>query len=336
MCFAGYDIGLHEFRFGNEHACIPDGFDNEDWVIDNDIVRHEYTHAMMNWLGFDTQFGGDANNYGRAMGEGNADWFAFLNTPKDPLIGDVAFYLTPAKYWRNLDNTRMYPYDVDDPDYGVPEEHYTGEIWGGYLYDLYRVLKGKALPYVYNAFDYFDPAGGRRTDLPDFVDAIVAQGAAEFDLTGKLTSSIKAWGSKASRGINAWLITPYSHATNYFGTGMAGSDNAVLLAWPFPPYRSLKTKGNMLENFHRSEYPIDVTAAGLDLTVTVKGKAGGARWPSIDLYTSGRVLLALGPTTPTKAVLTYPDLPVGQYIIVIDAKNSAPGRGYYDLSITVK
>ena len=67
----------------------------------------------------------------------------------------------------------------------MPQEHYTGEIWGGYLYDLSRVLKKKAIPYVYNSSYYFNPAGGHRDGYPDFYDAIMAQIDAEREMTGK-------------------------------------------------------------------------------------------------------------------------------------------------------
>ena len=145
--FLGDESWYPGFVFGNEDSCASG---SEDLVIDDDVVRHEYAHAMMDWLDFDVQFGGEVDSYGRAMGEGNADFFAFLNNPRDPLIGDVAWDWSTEGYLRNLDNTRMYPRDVDDPDLDVPEEHYTGEIWGGYLYDLYRILKRMPLNMSFN------------------------------------------------------------------------------------------------------------------------------------------------------------------------------------------
>ena len=325
--------GLPGFFFGNENSCAAG---SEDWVIDNDWVRHEYTHAIMDWSGFNAQFGGDGNNYGRAMGEGNADFFAFLNTPKDTKIGEVACAKSPDGCLRDLNNTRMYPWDVDYPAWGTPEEHYTGEIWGGYLYDLYRILKSNALPYVYHAFFYFDPAGGLRDGLPDFYDAIWAQVCAESDITGKVTNSIKAWGSMASRGISALLLPPYSHATNYFYTYNGGSDTRWILGYKFPPFKTTKTQGNILHTGNKHEYFVHTTQRGI-LTATVTAKAGGALNPEIDLYTDAGVFLtSVGPTTPTKVVLTRSDLPADYYIIRVTGDNSGEGRGYYDFTVTFK
>ncbi len=151
--------------FGNEESCA---LGSEDLVIDNDIFRHEYTHAMMDWCGFGDQFGGPMHYYGRSMGEGNADWFGYLYS-KDPEVADVGWYWSTDGYLRDLDNTRMYPYDVDHPSLGLPEEHYTGEIWGGYLYDLSQALKSKALPYVYESFYYFSTSEGHMDGYPGFL-----------------------------------------------------------------------------------------------------------------------------------------------------------------------
>jgi Zn-dependent metalloprotease len=353
MCDAFYtsDIdgaGNPGFAFGDEHTCLTltvDPFDNEDFVIDNDVVRHEFTHAIMNWSGFDDQFGGDVNNYGRAMGEGNADWFAFLNTPDDPWIGDVAFAGTLAGYLRDLDNTRMYPRDVDcttcaAPLTNLPEEHYTGEIWGGYLYDLYHVLKDSARGYVYNSFFYFNTRSGHRDGYADFYDGIQAQMLAERDRTGGQTNTAKAWGSWASRGLNALFRAPYSHASDYFGTGDAGSDLPATFFWPFPPFQSVKTTGNILRPFDEHEYPITVTTTkARNLTVTVTAAAvDGAVNPTIDLYTSAGVLIASSVHTLTTALLSFPHLPgsPASYVIVVSGANTADAKGYYDLTLTLK
>ena len=53
--FYGDDTFLPGFVFGNEGACsaVPG---SEDLVIDETVVRHEYTHFMMDWCGFGDQF----------------------------------------------------------------------------------------------------------------------------------------------------------------------------------------------------------------------------------------------------------------------------------------
>ena len=104
--------------YGNENTCP---WMNEDFVVDTDIIRHEYTHAIMDWAGpgFAEQFGGEVNGYGRAMGEGNADWYAFLASGK-PAIGYVTF---APDGLRNINNNRRYPDDVDYPDYPYPTDN---------------------------------------------------------------------------------------------------------------------------------------------------------------------------------------------------------------------
>jgi len=202
-------------------------------------------------------------------------------------MATVAWHWSANGYLRNLDNTRMYPRDVNYPSWGTPEEHYTGEIWGGYLYDLYRVLGPRALKYVYQSFLYFDPSGGWMGNVgtyPDFYDAINAQVSAEYDLTGRVTSSLKAWGSMVSRGILGWLRSPYCHSSDYFYTGSPGCDDSVDFGWNFPDFRGINTKGNLLLTGDFHEYSIVITQGGWDLVATVKGMTNGIINPNIYLY----------------------------------------------------
>ncbi|MDD5036478.1 MAG: hypothetical protein PHE55_17170 [Methylococcaceae bacterium] len=322
------------FVFGNENSCAQG---SEDFALDEDVVRHEYTHAMMNWLGFGGQFGSYKNYYGRAMGEGNGDWFGYIIHPKNPKMGDVAENWTRNGYGINLDNTRTYPRDVNYPDSGMPEEHYTGEIWGGYLYDLYRMLGNKAVPYVYNAYYYFSSAGGLMDGFPDFFDGIRAQINADNDLNkGKTVSSIMAWGSMSARGISGGLRMPYRHGSNYFFTGKSGSDAGIALAWNFPPLKSINTSSNLLNAQDRHEYVIQITQTGKKLTSAVTSKSLGILNPSMELRDFSGDLLAVGGGSSTKSVLSYANLSAGYYIIMVKGQNSAPGRGYYGFSIAVK
>ena len=335
LCNAFYSSPYY-FVFGDQNSCAAG---SEDLVIDSDVVHHEYTHAMMDWAGFDAQFGGPVNYYGRAMGEGNADWFAYLWHPKDPYMAEVAWYWSAAGYLRNLDWVQMYPYNVGLPDYPapgqiMPEEHYTGQIWGAYLHDLYRVLKKGALKYVYNSFYYFDPAGGWMSSYPDFWDAIWAQVNSEYDLTGKYTSSLKAWGSMTGRGINGLLRSVYCH-NPYFGTGANGCDSNAYFGYVFPYFKSITTSGNLLVTGDPHDYVFSSDVSGL-LTATVTGKSGGIINPTISLYTSGGVLLASGITTSTKAALAY-YLPAGSfYTVRVSGIATAPTMGYYTFKLSVK
>lgn len=338
MCNAFYSPDLGEgnpgFAFGDEGACDPS---SEDLVVDNDIFRHEYTHAMMHWCGFDAQFGGPMHYYGRSMGEGNADWFGYIYS-KDPWIADVGWSWSSDGYLRNLDNVRMYPFDVEYPypSGGLPEEHYTGEIWGGYLYDLYQILKSKALPYVYQSFSYFSTADGHMDGYPDFFDAIWAQYLAEWDLTGKTTNTIKAWGSMASRGINALLREPYHSHTNYFRTGAPGSDDGYYFYWMFPPKKTLSTQANLLLTGDSHEYVIqNSSATPLNLSVSVTSKTGGLVNPHIHLYTGAGVLIpSVESLSLNKASLTSAGLPPGLYVVVVTGEASFPARGYYNFKVT--
>ena len=328
----GYPFNSPGFLFGNEESC---SLGSEDLVIDNDVFRHEYTHAMMDWCGFDSQFGGPVHYYGRSMGEGNGDWFGYLYS-KDPESADVAWDWSSAGYLRDLDSTRMYPYDVDAPA-GSPEEHYTGEIWGGLLYDLSRVLKANALRYVYQSFFYFSTSGGHMNSYPDFFDAIYAQYLAEADLTGKITNSALAWGSWASRGINGLLRSPYSSSTNYFGSGSSGSDSTYYFYWNFPPVKTISTKGNLLLSGDRHEYIIENAAANLlKLSALVTSTTGGLVNPHISLYTGTGVFeTEVEPLNPKKALLTY-TLPPGRYVVVVTGEATSAARGYYNFTVTLK
>lgn len=326
--------GLPGFAFGDERSCDPAA---EDLSNDVDVYRHEFTHAIMDWSGFGSQFNGDLNGYGRSMGEGNADWYTFLFTPQDPLIGDVAWAWSPEGYLRNLDNTRMYPRDVDFPDYGTPEEHYTGEIWGGYLYDLYKSMKKKAIPYVFQSSYYFTSAGGHQDGYPDFFDGLLAQVNAELDLTGKLTSTVKAWGAWASRGLNGLFRAPYSHASDYFYSEAPGSDAAEVLYYSFPPTKSLKTKGNLLLTGDTHEYVIYIAESLSKLSAKVKGtKTDGILAPQLNLYDAAQALVAAGTTVDNTASISYENVAPGLYVLVVTGQASAPAKGNYNFEVKTK
>ena len=326
--------GLPGFVFGNEGACAATA---EDLVLDQSVVAHEYAHAAMDALGFDEQFGGPVDHYGRAMGEGNADWFAYLVT-KSPISGDVAWAWSGAGYLRRLDNTRVYPDDVDHPSTGLPQEHYTGQIWGGYLWDLSQVLNATAKKFVYEGLFYFTAEGGHRPTQPDFMDAIYAQILAEQDMSNRYgksykmsyKNSAKAWGCMASRGINAVLRAPYAHSSDYFGSGLPGSDQVAYFSWSFPQVKKIKTKGQILKAFDTNEYPITVTEAGRTLNVKVKAKAANMA-PAVEIYTTDSAFVAKGKSSSDTASLDFPDIPPNDYVVVLSAN-----KGAYKIEIKAK
>jgi len=364
FCNAMYDEAVYEdlglgllptIVYGNENTCP---WMNEDFVVDTDIVRHEYTHAIMDWAGpgFAEQFGGELDNYGRAMGEGNADWYAFLASGK-PSIAYVTF---APDGLRNIDNNRRYPYDVDCPDMlsdnetichdadliaegyqgtPVPQEHYTGEIWGGYLYDLSRVLKNSALSFVYPSSFYFTTDNGTRDGFPDFVDAIRAQRDAELARTGKNNLFLKAFGSMVSRGFIRALPDSdlYSHPCDYFFTRTSGSDERDYLTLEAP--LKLKTPANMLVSGDEHEYPFEALE-GMLLSAKVSAKKGGLKAPVIALYTSDGVLLTAVDLSAnpfiTKAAMNYTIPSNGRYVVSVSGMNASPARGHYTFQLTVQ
>jgi len=170
---------------------------------------------------------------------------------------------------------------------------------------------------------------------PDFFDAIWAQYLAEWDLTGKTTNTVKAWGPMASRGINALLRSPYS-STNYFRTGAPGSDDGFYFYWMFPPKKTLSTRANLLWTGDMHEYIIENSSAGpLNLSVSVTSTAGGLINPEILLYTAAGALITLvEPISLNKASLTRPSLPPGTYVVKVTGEASSPARGYYNFKVT--
>jgi len=319
----------------------------------------------MDWAGWANergQFGGPIHNYGRAMGEGNADWYAYLKS-KNPAIGTV-FY--DQFGLRNIDNINSYPDFVDDPEWlsdnetlnddnetacpdavpevefyvgtPLPEEHYTGDIWGGYLYDLSRVLGKSAEKYVYTSSFYFSTEGGHRDGYADFVDAIRAQFDADWDANDNHNLSYKAFGSMVSRGfIRPLPDSPlYSHPCDYFGTGYAGEDERdyIYLSAPI----ELSTKANMLVNGDVHDYPIDAKE-GMLLTATVKADKKGLKAARIELYTiEGEKLKQVdytGNTNVVKATLSYTLPADGMYVVRVTGRNASPRRGYYTFKLDV-
>lgn len=346
---------LPGFSFGDENSCP---WFNEDFVIDNDIVRHEYAHAIMDWAGFyeNGQFGGAVDGYGRAMGEGNSDWYAFLVSGK-PAVCYVTF---PPYGLRNIDNPNRYPYDVDcpycltteeiacpdadplTPEYDgtpMPQEHHTGQIWGGYLYDLSRVLKKNALRYVYTSSFYFSPAGGHRDGFSDFADAVRAQFAADLDRNGNNAQSLKAFGSMVSRGFIRALPDSdmYSHPCNYFGTGLPGADTQDSI-WLSTPLK-LNTPANLLNDYDQHEYPFEASA-GMLMVAQVTTPKGGLKAPVIALYTSDGVLLTAVDFSAnpfvTKAAMNYTIPSSGRYVVRVSGMNASPARGHYTFQLTVQ
>jgi len=330
------------FVFGNENTC---SFANENFVLDEDVVAHEFTHFMVDQCGFTAQGGqfDDASEYGDAMNEGNADFFAFLRT-KNTKIGDVVWATQSPPYLRDINSTRMYPNDVDDPvDFTppVPEAHYTGQIWSGYLYDLYKILGGRTLNYVFQGFYYFDPtkAGG-------LASGSYAQYLAEKDVTPGVPLSLKAAGAEASRGLNR-AVGPC-----YYNQSLNAGDGPVGTYWVFPPTKSINTRGFFHNAGDAHEYQVEVDNAYMNLSVTVTSTSPALTDPVISLYvisrdSQGNIIIdpysttgcasvaqitKVGPSSPTSIQLKWPRLGAGLYSIVV----TAAGTGNYNFSLSLR
>ena len=280
-----------------------------------------------------------------------AQWVRAIQTgmpfcpPGSHAVGYVAW---PPWGIRNIDIWNRYPDDVDDPGYyeydeeapcpgyaEQPEEHYTGLIWGGYLYELSRVLKKQALGFVYQSSFYFRRAGGHRDGYPDFVDAIRAQRDAELDRTGSNTLFLKAFGSMVSRGFIRPLAPLYSNDCDYFGTGAPGSDERDYLYLSAP--LKLKTEANLLITDDLHEYPVEAST-GMLLTAQVKSKKNGIRGPIIELFKIDGTRLAVtdygNNTKVKKAELSYTIPENGMYVVRVSG-TTEPRRGYYTMQLNV-
>lgn len=126
-----------------------------DLAEDADIIVHEYGHALQ-----DDQIAGGylGTPEGRAMAEGFSDFLAAA-VHEDPCmfewIVSVAYPGLPCL--RNLENNSHYPEDIN------PDEHITGLIWGGALWDLVQTLgddqaaRMKVLTLVLESHFYLNP-----------------------------------------------------------------------------------------------------------------------------------------------------------------------------------
>lgn len=139
------------------------GGDN-DLARDAEVIYHEYTHAVIDTI---TLLGVRTDDYGSAMNEAYADYFA-CTLFNDPHIGEWTTGSNDGL--RNLENSNKYPNDILNPSTKQLEAHYTGQIWGGALWDLRNALgSGVADQIIFNTF-YFLPQSGSA----DFGEGLIA------------------------------------------------------------------------------------------------------------------------------------------------------------------
>src|SRR5206468_1475798 len=137
LCNAFYvpDIdgqGTPGWAFGDENTC---GFANADFALDSDVIYHEYTHGVVDWMGIGL-IDSPTDSYTQAISEADADYHS-ANFTGDPVIGDA------LGFTRNLQNGAIYPDDVPCFENAF-EAHCTSLIWSGLLWDVQSALKKKA------------------------------------------------------------------------------------------------------------------------------------------------------------------------------------------------
>lgn len=299
------------FVFGNQLSC--GGFQNEDFAVDSDVVYHEYTHGVVDWLGTGLS---DAplNSYQRAISEAIADYHA-ANFTGDPNIGEV------LGVGRNIENHRLYPDDVGCAG-GQMEEHCTGEIWSGILWDVQSVVKKKAELLAFASLDFLadDPIFGHVTGVLDFWDATIALLNADVDLNRGKAGGI-VYGAAASRGI--------------FGPDPFGSDRVSFIFYNFTQSGKLKTVG--WDHVPGQSIPYFFSApAGSTVSVTVRST--GAFAPTFVLAEGDDTFTVFaGPdtTSATQAsVRTILPATAGLYLLEVSGQNAATGS--FQVLITIK
>ena len=205
--YSTVDTGLH---YGD---CATGGSFVTDTAEDADVIIHEYGHAIQDDQVPGWAFGAPTTvQQARGMGEGFGDFLAASMTGS-PCIGDwVNFGLNScagSPGLRYLQNTKTYPADFNacpnNPD-GSKEEHCTGEIWGGALWDFVEALGGDqdaidlALRIVIDSQFYLDPQA-------TFDDGVCAIFAADNDLYGGTHGTTIA-NVFSNRGINCSSVPP--------------------------------------------------------------------------------------------------------------------------------
>jgi hypothetical protein len=179
--YSSFDSGLH---FGDSDYTSSPGLDDcppsawhPDTAEDADIMVHEYGHAVQGaqvpgW----GLWGNDPNTeQAWSMGEGFADFLSAALSGTTCIGEWWSPGLGLGSCLRDLENSLHFPEDFEacpDNDYGGDEEHCSGPIWGGALWDIVQAFGGsqaardKALRLVVDSHFYLAP------------DATYAEGAA--------------------------------------------------------------------------------------------------------------------------------------------------------------
>jgi Zn-dependent metalloprotease/subtilisin-like proprotein convertase family protein len=183
--YSPWDGGLH-FGDSDSASCTP----KADTAEDAEVIVHEYGHAIQDNEVPGWGFGSPTSvEQAKGIGEGWGDFLAAA-IYGDPCeaewvnLGNTACGGQLGLRW--LENTKVYPADFNacpnNPD-GSKEEHCTGQIWGGALWDLVEALgnnqaaRDLVLTLVLDSHFYLDPQS-------TFAEAASAIRQADIDLYG--------------------------------------------------------------------------------------------------------------------------------------------------------
>jgi hypothetical protein len=335
------------WAFYNENECWAG---SRDFTHDAGIIYHEFTHAIEHWTGSLLLFG-PPHRYPRCMGEGDADYFSCVQR-KNPQIGEVLDPGGMQGLLRDLSGKytgqRLYPDDVDWPGWNNgPEEHWTGEIWGQFLWNLRALLKGKADQYIWktNAF-YLINTDGHDPNYVDFFDWAVAflnmlsdnRPFGEAMSNKKLIQTFrKAYAAFTDRGI--FTTDAYVGVRN---------DNAVWFFWYVYGKGKMTFKGNLRTAYsdpslggNPSEYFFNLQYPAKNIVVAVKGGKKGLKLPEVrlrnaftdEVYTPDTIKY-----TARLAQIVFLELPPEALgtSLVVDVFSAGANSGKYTLTVSSK
>lgn len=339
-----YYMGGGAFLFSDEGDCLDVPgllWDNPDFSLDSGVIYHEYAHMMHDSLGF--PFDSDLDHYPRAMAEGDADYWSCMMR-NSPLMGEILDDGTHIDLPRDLSGAargqRLYPDDVDDPATGFPEEHYTGEIWGQFLWDLKDVLQSRANRHIYlTNRSYLLNSGGHHTDDIDFADWARAFLSMSLDKTGSDDLFFSCYPVFADRGI--FTREPYCNATRYFGVVIPVGDpplcdNIDAIARIFKKAGTWTNSGNLRVSTNPSEYVFRLDFGATQLVVNITAASGELLEPRVQLRDFDAAGAVYTPDdqdlNDNSAHYVFTGLPTGT-LLVAEVFSDAADTGRYTLAI---
>ncbi|MEW6368376.1 MAG: M36 family metallopeptidase [Acidobacteriota bacterium] len=169
----GYDNAFYtrDYRYSSTGVLVfGSGEEFHNFGMDADVIWHEYGHAVLDRIerGLIMHY---EHVYSGAIHEGFSDSVAGQMSGNSKMGEWALSYRGSGKFvGRNIDNRNRYPDDVQDPEYGQAESHYTGLIFGGLYWEMRRALgPDKAVSLLFDALTRLGP----RADFFDFRDGLL-------------------------------------------------------------------------------------------------------------------------------------------------------------------